>query len=251
MITTLSLSPAVDKIYFADNFQAGGLYRVKNVIKTAGGKGINAARVASILGEKVCTVGFKAGETGNWLESELKKLGVDTRFVEIAGESRTNNNIIDRVNGTETEVLEMGPEVTDHELSRFTAELEHVLGGTTVLVCSGGLPVGVRDDCYRKLIEIAKARGIKTLLDTSGSILVEGVKAAPYMVKPNLRELSNYAGSPLHSMDAIVKACRRILSRSGSGAGLHGRRRCLAGLPSTGAACRGAGDKGSEHHRLR
>jgi len=60
MITTISLSPAVDKIIFIDNFEAGKLFRVQNAIKSAGGKGINVARVASILGEKVAAIGFKA-----------------------------------------------------------------------------------------------------------------------------------------------------------------------------------------------
>jgi len=62
-----------------------------------------------MLGENVRLTGFKGGETGNWLESQLKKLGVVTRFVEVSGETRTNNNIIDRVRDSETEVLEPGP----------------------------------------------------------------------------------------------------------------------------------------------
>jgi len=212
MITALSLSPAVDKIYFVDNFRAGGLYRVRNVVKSAGGKGINVARVASILGEKVTALGFKAGDTGDWLESELKKLGVDTNFIEVEGESRTNNNIIDREKGTETEVLEVGPYIKEEDMERFLKSFKEALRETRVLVCSGGLPEGVPADFYRRLIEIAKPYGVKIILDTSNEILAEGIKAGPHMVKPNLRELNKLVKRELKTPQDIVEACKSIVS---------------------------------------
>ena len=212
MITTLSLSPAVDKIYFVDDFKAGGLYRVSNIVKSAGGKGINVARVASILGETVCCLGFKAGDTGSWLESELKKLGVGTAFVEVKGESRTNNNIIDRASGTETEVLEIGPFIDEKSIEKFLGIFMETLPATDVLVCSGGLPEGVTRDFYRTLIDMAKPLGVKVILDTSNEMLEEGIKAQPYMIKPNLRELGRYAGKKLESTEDIVKTCREIIA---------------------------------------
>ncbi|MDP4095048.1 MAG: 1-phosphofructokinase [Bacillota bacterium] len=211
MITALSLSPAVDKVYFVDNFEAGKLYRAENVIKSAGGKGINVSRVASILGEKVCTIGFKAGETGNWLEGKLKELGVMTAFVEVPGESRTNNNIIDNSSGKETEILEKGPFISDQAVARFKDVFEQSLKNTEVLVCSGGLPDGISSDFYAMLIGIAREKGIKTILDTSKEVLTEGIKSCPYLIKPNLRELSDFAGRPLDKIEDIVDTCRTIL----------------------------------------
>ena len=113
MITAVVLSPAIDKIYFIDNFRSGGLFRVNSVIKSAGGKGINVARVSSILGEKVKAIGFKAGDSGEWLESKLTDIGVETRFIHVDGESRTNNNIVDRSRNMETEILESGPNIQE------------------------------------------------------------------------------------------------------------------------------------------
>lgn len=210
MITALSLSPAVDKIYFVDNFKAGNLHRVRNTVKSAGGKGINVARVSSILGEKVTSLGFKAGDTGEWLEAQLRKLGVKTGFIDVEGESRTNNNIIDRLNNTETEVLEIGPCIKQEDVERFLVTYKTILSKTKVLVCSGGLPEGVPVDFYKTLIEIARPYNVKVILDTSNDILVEGIKACPYMIKPNLRELSRYMDKQLDSIDDIVEACRYI-----------------------------------------
>lgn len=212
MITTLSLSPAVDKIYFVDGFETGKLYRVREIVKSAGGKGINVSRVASLLGERVTSIGFKAGDTGEWLEAQLKASGVHAEFIEVPGESRTNNNIIDRLNNAETEVLEIGPYISEDYLSRFLEVFKRVLVNTKVLVCSGGMPEGVPADFYRKLIDIAKQHGVKTVLDTSNEMLEEGIKAKPDIVKPNKRELSKYVSRQLNGINEIIEACRCIIS---------------------------------------
>lgn len=211
MITALSLSPAVDKIYHIDNFEAGGLFRLEHpAVKSAGGKGINVARVASLLGEKVACAGFKAGYTGEWLEAELVRMGVEARFISVEGESRTNSNIIDRIRGTETEILEVGPEIPESEKERFLALFKELLRKTSVLVCSGGLPKGVSTDFYKVLINMAKTEGTKVLLDSSSKVLEEGIKARPYLIKPNRKELSLHAGKELVSMGDIIEACRSI-----------------------------------------
>ena len=210
MITTVVLNPAVDKIYFADNFQAGGLFRIKETIRSAGGKGINVSRVIRALGEEVLSLGFKGGHTGEWLVEQLKKLGAVTEFIEVEGESRTNNNIIDRLNGTETEVLEIGPLITERNIEDFISIYKRALEKTKILVCSGGLPAGVGDDMYKTLIMEAKKQGIKVILDASGEVLKLGIEAKPYLIKPNLRELASLANRELKETSDIVEACRCI-----------------------------------------
>lgn len=212
MITALSLSPAVDKIYYISGFESGKLHRVRDIVKSAGGKGINVARVVSILNEKVNSIGFIAGETGDWLQSQLRCIGVDTCFIRVAGESRTNINIIDKEKSAETEILEIGPVISDKDIESFMLEFRRILEKTSILVCSGGLPEGIPVDFYRKLIEEAKAYGIKTILDTSNEILIEGIKAKPFMVKPNLRELGVFAGKNMDNRSDIIKACNDIVN---------------------------------------
>ncbi|RCX18801.1 fructose-1-phosphate kinase [Anaerobacterium chartisolvens] len=213
MITAVVLSPAVDKIYFVDGFRAGGLYRPEDTVKSAGGKGINVARVAAALGQRVNAVGFKAGDTGSWLVSQLDGLKVNTFFTEVQGESRTNINIIDSELHTETELLERGPHITPADTEAFLEAFKRILERTSVLVCSGGLPHGIPEDFYRTLIEISRSRNIKVILDSSNKMLAEGIKAKPYMVKPNIRELSGYIGRTLETKEDIIGACRLINSQ--------------------------------------
>ncbi len=212
MITALSLSPAVDKIYFVENFEAGNLYRVKDVYKSAGGKGINVSRVACILGEDVTTMGFKAGSTGNWLEDKLIEVGAKTFFVEVEGESRTNSNVIDKATGKETELLEIGPCISPEQARIFVDKFTEMLEHTSVLVCSGGLPNGIPADFYRQLLNVASQKGVPAILDTSNEVLFEGIKARPYLIKPNLRELSAFAGKNLKTLEDVIHASMDIIA---------------------------------------
>lgn len=213
MITVVALNPAVDKTFFIDGFEAGGHYRVRgNIVKSAGGKGINVSRVASILGEKVTTVGFRAGETGRWLESELKSMGTDVKLINVEGESRTTINIIDKSRKLETEVIEPGPFISGHDFDGFLDIYKKLLHKTKILICTGGLPEGIPSNIYRTLIEMAKPFGIITLLDAVDDVLAEGIKAKPSMIKPNLRELLDYTGKELDSIDDIMNSCRNIES---------------------------------------
>ncbi|OPX45423.1 tagatose-6-phosphate kinase [Ruminiclostridium hungatei] len=213
MITALSLSPAVDRIYMIDNFTPGSLYRVGNCIQSAGGKGINVSRVLKILEAPVRVLGFKAGSTGQWLEKSLEDLGAETGFIPVEGQSRTNNNIIDKINGLETEILEEGPTIDNEAWEVFLQKFRLCLRDTKVLVCSGGLPRGLGADTYAGLIREAGKAGVKTMLDSSGEVLKQGVEAGPYLIKPNLKELSTYFNRQFGSDGQIVEACREIIKK--------------------------------------
>ncbi len=213
MITVLSLSPAVDKIYVIDNFKAGSLYRVGNSLQSAGGKGINVARVLSLLGTPVHVLGFKAGSTGEWIEKSLFELGTETDFISVEGQSRTNNNIIDRLNNIETEILEEGPEIDPPAWEGFLNKFRAAVAQTDVLVCSGGLPKGLGQDTYARLIAEAGKFGTKTVLDSSGEVLALGISAKPFLIKPNLRELSTYFNKSFSEDAEIIAACREIIKK--------------------------------------
>jgi fructose-1-phosphate kinase PfkB-like protein len=49
-----------------------------------------------------------------------------------------------------------------------------------VLVLAGYLPPGVPDDTYARYIRLARAQGVKTILDADGEALRLGVAANPH-----------------------------------------------------------------------
>ncbi|MDP4182778.1 MAG: 1-phosphofructokinase [Bacillota bacterium] len=211
MISVVSLNPALDKIYFVDSFEVGCMTRTNKIIKSAGGKGINVARVLAKMKADVFVTGFLAGSTGEWLQRNVKELDIENDFIWVDGETRSNINIIDTVNETETELLESGPVISEAHIRSFLEIFNRTLETTKVLVCTGGLPEGIPANFYKTLIELSKPHGIKTILDASGEALKEGIKAEPDYIKPNLRELSQLVGKDHNSTQDVIESCNKII----------------------------------------
>lgn len=68
MILTVTLNAAIDKRYRMKKLRLGEVNRVSQCQCSAGGKGLNVARVAAIAGESVTAFGLAGGHTGKLLE---------------------------------------------------------------------------------------------------------------------------------------------------------------------------------------
>jgi 1-phosphofructokinase family hexose kinase len=157
------------------------------------GKGINVAQALRHLGCPVIAAGFLAGNNGRYISESLAARGILTDFVYLPGETRVNLKITDPVAGTETEINDSGFTVGTEHLKQLGQKVEELAGRCRVMVFSGSLPPGVPAETYADFICIAKSRGAKTVLDTSGVPLKRGVTAHPDLVKPNLWEVEESA----------------------------------------------------------
>lgn len=209
MITTVTLNAALDKEYRLKTLQPGTVMRVAGCEATAGGKGLNVARVASALGHPVCASGFLGGHTGAQIEEKLCRTPIQPRFVSVAGESRTCINVIED-NGRSTEFLEAGFCVRQQDLDRFLSAYEALLRESDVVTLNGSLPKGCPVDFYAKLIGLARQREVPVLLDSSGDALLQGLKAQPTLVKPNRDELCSLLGAEDCQPEQGVKAAEEL-----------------------------------------
>jgi 6-phosphofructokinase 2 len=73
------------------------------------------------------------------------------------------------------------------------------------MVFGGSVPLGINFDIYNALIQIARAGGAKAVLDADGKALLEGLKAKPFMIKPNLREAENALGKKFESKSDVAR----------------------------------------------
>ena len=179
MITTVTLNASIDKAYvMQEAIENGTVMRVKEVRNTAGGKGLNVAKIAVICGAEVLATGFAGGFNGHYLESLAAESHVTTHFCHVEGETRSCINILDPKYGS-TEYLEPGFSVKEEDFARFLTEFPGVIGKSTVVTMSGSAPVGIPSDIYRRMTELAKEAGAKVILDTSGDYLKEGMKSKP------------------------------------------------------------------------
>lgn len=89
MIATITLNALVDKAYkIAGKVQAGTVTRVIECKNTAGGKGLNVARVVQFCGESVMAGGMIGGFNGEYVKHLLEQDGIKSQFTKIKNETR-------------------------------------------------------------------------------------------------------------------------------------------------------------------
>ena len=206
MILTVTLNAAIDKRYVVENYQVGEVNRVKECAYVAGGKGLNVSKTAAIAGAEVLATGFVGGHAGAYITEAVEKQGVATDFIQVKGESRSCINIYDTVNKTQTEFLEPGVVVSEEEQRAFYLKFDQLLAKCDVVAMSGSVPKGIGTDMYPKLVAMAKAAGKKIIVDTSGALLEEAVKAKPNMVKPNIDEIRLLTGKQILDREELIEA---------------------------------------------
>lgn len=209
MILTVSLNPAVDKICEAESVRAGEVNRLQSVVSVAGGKAVNVTKILRQFHMPVMAVGFLGGSEGKLIEEALEALGVECHFTKIRGRTRTNVTIL-AADGSVTELLEPGPVISGKELEEFERQFRGGLELCELVVLSGSVPEGVSTDIYGRLIEECHRYGRRVLLDSSGQALREGIKAAPDLAKPNLRELEELLGAEIKSREELKRAAERL-----------------------------------------
>lgn len=194
MILTVTLNASVDKLYLVDGVNLNSVMRVRQVINTAGGKGLNVSRVAAAAGEKVLATGFLGGFSGEHIKSMLAHDGIDSDFVKIESETRSCINVADLKTGKHTEFLEPGAKVSEAEQKTFLERYKRYLPSCNVAALSGSLPRGMDPDFYGRLISFAKEQGKKVILDTSGEPLKQALAFRPTLIKPNADEIRQLYG---------------------------------------------------------
>ncbi|HGL4042738.1 TPA: hexose kinase [Enterococcus faecium] len=208
MITTVTMNPSVDISYSLDYLNIDKVNRANQVTKTAGGKGLNVARVLHDLQGDVLVTGMLGGTHGTFITRELDKAGIKLDFVTIKGETRDSIAILHE--GNQTEILESGPTISIDEQKLFLDKFRKLVGLAKIITISGSLPEGIPTNFYQQLVKIAKDNGVKILLDTSGISLRKALigNNKPYMIKPNLSELEALLGKTfsLEYLDEIQKA---------------------------------------------
>ncbi|TAJ29363.1 MAG: 1-phosphofructokinase [Nitrospirae bacterium] len=214
MIYTITLNPALDHYLEVDDLTVDDANRVKSECLYAGGKGIDVSRAIRHLGGDSMALGFIGGHNGQVLLDLLKREGVTTYFTPIAQETRRDIIVNNRKAGTQTMLNARGPTVTAEEWRSFLEHLRLLDLRDAYVVLGGSLPRGVALDAYYQIVRLVQRRGAKAVLDADGPCLKAGLKARPFAIKPNVKELQRVSGRPLRT-EADILAAATALNRGG------------------------------------
>ena len=209
MIAFLALSPSLDITYEVPELAFGSIARPTGVTRVAGGKALNAARVAKSLGAEVSTVVALGGGVGSWVRRLLEEDGVDAEFVGLEAPARTCLAIVKDAESTQsTDVYEPASPLTALEWAAYqrAAEVLVLRRRPAFVALAGSLPAGVPPDEAASLLRRLRESGARVVVDGSGPGLRATAREAD-LVKINRFEASELLGQ--EQPDAIT-ACRSL-----------------------------------------
>jgi len=214
MIYTITLNPALDHFIEVDDLVVDDANRVKAECLYAGGKGIDVSRALRHLGTDSMALGFIGGHNGNIMVDLLKAEGVTCYFTPIAQETRRDIVVCTGRRRTQTMLNAPGPSITPEEWRGFLTHLKLLDLRDAYVVASGSLCRGVPADAYYQVVSLVQKQGARAILDADGACLRAGLKAKPFAIKPNLKEMRRALGRPLQTEREILAAAT-ALNRAG------------------------------------
>lgn len=208
-VATITLNTAYDLVGRLSRIELGEVNTVETLGLFPAGKGINVAKVLKDLSIDVAVGGFLGEDNVGDFEQMFKKQGLQDKFHRVAGKTRINVKITE----TEADVTDLnflGYEISPQAWQQFAADsLAYCLDYDIVAVC-GSLPRGVTPELFAEWLNQLHQEGVKVVLDTSNAALNAGLKAHPWLVKPNHRELEAWIGHSLHSEEEIINAAQQL-----------------------------------------
>ena len=197
-IVGVLLNPTIDEVIEVDNFQIGRTFKVLTSQRFPLGKAISFTLSANTLNKaliqekdiEIKVLACIGKEEIPLYNSFLDSKKISFQFNSIEGHTRSNKTIIDPKTHSVTHIREKGFTINKNELDSFISLIKDSINRDDIVAFCGSIPPGVPNDIYFDMINICKEKGARCALDTSGLELIEGYKAKPWLLKPNLEELS-------------------------------------------------------------
>ena len=210
MITTVTFNPALDINTQINHLQRSAVNRVTEHQRTVGGKGLNVAKVISLLGDSVNVTGLLGIDNQSYFEGYFRSPLLHDHLQRVAGETRENIKIIED-NKQVTELNFPGFKATEQAIQQVEQYLDHLPSGSDIVI-AGSLPENFQSQRFVKVLQRVKQAKHCIYLDTSGEALKQGIRAQPYLIKPNIDELEAYVGHRLDGIESIKRCVYSLLS---------------------------------------
>jgi len=215
MINTLTLNPAIDKVIYLDSLEKNHTNRMEGTAEVIGGKGTHVSINLKLLGITSRAFGICHGDAGRRIIGYLEDYGLEVAFLHKNGaESRTNYLLVERNNDC-TIVAEKGVPLGGSDLAELVASLRTGIAPGDWLVLSGDAGNCADPFVYNGIMEELRDKKLLIFVDTSGPALARCLQSAPFLIKPNLRELSTLCGREVSCRDDDILRAVESLRTSG------------------------------------
>lgn len=213
MIVTVTPNTAVDRVLFVEDFSFGHTVRAKEEVLAVGGKAADAAVVVKALGQETVVMGFVAGREGEEFVALLEERGIPHDLIWVEGRTRTAFVLVDISRRAQSTIVADTLRVRPEDVDLLEEKVCRAARSASYVLIGGTLPPGAPEDTFARLLRAIHVEGAKTLLDTGGKLLRDGLEARPYIVKANTSEVGAMLGRAMDSPAEVRRAAQEILER--------------------------------------
>jgi len=215
-IITLTMNPAIDVNTSVNNFVAERKLRCSNPSREPGGGGINVSRAIRKLGGESLALYTCGGLTGQMFQELLHDEGLNHKPIPIKDGTRENIIVYEESSTLQYRLCMPGPIMTDDELKSSLDQIIALEPGPDFVVASGSLPPGASKDFYARVARVAKQLGSQIIIDTQGEPFQLALEEGLFLVKPNLRELSQLGVHRIEDEKQIQEMAEKIVHKNWS-----------------------------------
>lgn len=213
MIYTITLDPVLERTLDVEEFIYDDVNPIIGEQRRAGGKGIDVSRVIRQLGGYSVALGFVGGYNGREVEGRVINEGLVCDFTLTSGETRTDIVINQRKKTMQTLLSAAMSPLNPIEATAFYSRMRDIPPESYV-VMAGPIPEGLNQTFWAQLITVLKDKGVRIVLDADNEALRRGVEAGPFLIKPNIHELSRLVDRNIREIDEIIEQTEPLLERT-------------------------------------
>lgn len=208
MIYTVTLNPSLDYIVEMDDITLGALNRSKNEAIFPGGKGINVSQVLKTFETPNQALGFVGGFTGDYIETFLHSLDIQTDFIRVNEQTRINVKVKTE---QETEINAKGPTITTENYLALKDKIRELTHEDT-LILAGSIPSSLSTTTYEELAKICRKTGAQFVVDAEGDLLKNVLPHKPFLIKPNHHELGDLFKVTITNCEEVIPYGKELLN---------------------------------------
>ncbi len=205
MICTLTLNPAIDVHASVGELRIGRENHVRITSRCAGGKGINVSRALCAYGiesRAVCVIGTDGADEFSKL---ISASGLKPYYLKVGGRIRENLTVRTD-SGLETRISQSGSLSSEGVLD----ELALAVRDAEYVILAGSLPEDIDKARLKDILKEQRDLGARLVIDSRSIEYSELKELSPWLIKPNLEELSSYFDREISTRDEAISCAESM-----------------------------------------
>ena len=208
---TVCMNQTIQKtLVFHDELVMDTVNRTSEYRLDASGKGVNVCRVLSQAGKRVCHLTQLGGSLRPLFLDLCRSDDLDIRWVESGSPIRFCYTLINKKDGSVTELVEESEEVGEGTAERLLEAFSSLAPSFSTVTISGTMAAGFPDTLIPDMVRMAKAGGCRVILDIRGKDLLNSLHLCPDLVKPNLYEFASTFAPDLVANNSVISDTGKV-----------------------------------------